>query len=90
MFGWVCCNLTAVECGLFITSTSVCDLTLTHIDIQRLGGLGSSKTAWDWRLSLRSGRNTETARHRMSNIALQHSVLTSNVGKCFQINGYLK
>ena len=67
----------------------MCDLTLTHIDIQRLGGLRSSKNAWDWRLCLRTGRNTETARHRMSNVALEHSVLTRNVAGYFQINDYL-
>ena len=88
-FGSVYCNFTAVECGLFITAKRVCDLTLTHIDNQRLGGLRSSKNARDWRLCLRSGRNTETARQRMSNVALEHSVLTSNVGGYFQTNDYL-
>lgn len=77
------------ECGLFITATSVRDLTLTHIDTQRLGGLRSSKNAWDWRLCLRTGRNTETARHRMSNVALELSVLKRNAAGYFQMNDYL-
>lgn len=89
LFSSVYCNFTVLESGLFITATSVCVLTLTHIDTQRLGGLRSSKNAWDWRLCLRTGHNTETARHRMSNVVLEHSVLTSNVAGYFQINDYV-
>jgi hypothetical protein len=59
MFSSVYCKFTVVESELFITATSVNVLTLTHIDTQRLGGLRSSKNAWDWRLCLRTGRNTE-------------------------------
>ena len=79
LFGSVYCNFTAVECGLFITAKSVCVLTLTHIVTQRLGSLRSPKNAWNWRLCLRTGRNTEAARYKMSNAALEHSGLTRHI-----------